>query len=47
MFLDRHITVDAPGGKISGRAVDINEEGYLVLESEGRISSVAAGDILE
>jgi len=47
LFLDRHITVDAPGGKISGRAVDINEEGYLVLESEGRISSVAAGDILE
>lgn len=46
LFLDKHITVDAPGGKISGKAVDINEEGYLVLESEGGISLVAAGDIL-
>ncbi|MFP4204946.1 MAG: biotin--[acetyl-CoA-carboxylase] ligase [Spirochaetaceae bacterium] len=44
--LGRTVTVDGPGGRITGRAVDVAPDGRLVIEvSPGNSVMVAAGDV--
>jgi BirA family transcriptional regulator, biotin operon repressor / biotin---[acetyl-CoA-carboxylase] ligase len=39
--------VDLPGGgQLTGRAVDVDEAGRLVVEAGGRTERVGAGDVV-
>jgi BirA family transcriptional regulator, biotin operon repressor / biotin---[acetyl-CoA-carboxylase] ligase len=45
--LGREVRVDLPGGgQLSGRAVDVDEAGRLVVEAGGRTERVGAGDVV-
>ncbi|WP_114577546.1 biotin--[acetyl-CoA-carboxylase] ligase [Saliphagus sp. LR7] len=42
--IGRRVRVDAPGGAVVGRAVDVTDSGGLVIETGERRETVAAGD---
>ena len=47
VFIDKEITIASPDGMRAGKAVDITDDGFIVLESENGVSVVTAGDILQ
>jgi len=44
--LGRDVTVVTPGGRLQGRAMEIDETGGLLVETDGGIERVTAGDVL-
>jgi BirA family biotin operon repressor/biotin-[acetyl-CoA-carboxylase] ligase len=42
----REVRVELPGGVLQGRAVDVDLDGALVVESGGRRTAVTAGDVV-
>ena len=44
--LDRRVRVELWAGAVEGVAVDITPEGHLVVDEEGRLRVVAAGDVV-
>lgn len=44
--LDRPLRVSTPEGELSGRAVDIDRDGALLLETAGDIRRIVTGDLL-
>ncbi len=39
------VTVHGPGGSFQGIAVDVDEDGALLVESAGEVRRVLAGDV--
>jgi BirA family biotin operon repressor/biotin-[acetyl-CoA-carboxylase] ligase len=44
--LGRDVRVERAGGPLVGRAVEVTPEGHLVVEADGRLEHVAAGDVI-
>lgn len=44
--IGRHVRVELAAGAIEGEAVDITEEGHLVVSTDEGLRSVAAGDVV-
>ena len=44
--LGRNVTVVTPGGRLQGKAMDLDETGGLLVETDGGIERVTTGDVL-
>jgi BirA family biotin operon repressor/biotin-[acetyl-CoA-carboxylase] ligase len=44
--IGRDVRVDLPGETFEGRAVDVDEDGHLVVDTVDRARTVAAGDVV-
>lgn len=44
--LGADVVVETPTGRLAGQAVDVDERGALLVETEGRLTAVASGEVL-
>ena len=44
--LGREVTVNTPAGQLKGKAIDLDESGALLVETDGGIERVTTGDVL-
>jgi BirA family biotin operon repressor/biotin-[acetyl-CoA-carboxylase] ligase len=44
--LGKEVTVNAPSGQLQGKAIDLDESGALLVETDGGIERVTTGDVL-
>lgn len=44
--LGRRVRVELAGGSVEGQALDVDEDGHLVLDAGGTRQTVAAGDVI-
>jgi len=44
--IGKKVTINAPGGIISGIAKDIDESGYLIIQSGKKLSKVISGELI-
>lgn len=44
--LGANVSVDTPGGRLEGRALDLDERGSLVVETAGGLIAVSSGEVV-